>query len=157
PGQSRLARGLWEVARGSALSPEPPSAAELGRRYVALAAENLGQPGFRELILRAADLETGGVLPFLLLQDAYRSRFAGNRARGEGARRDGAPSAVDLRATGYASLFFDAVVTGLLPAPAAPVRRVAFPKGGIHAGEVHRLSDATLAGGSGLSEALQAG
>src|SRR4029079_2229212 len=38
-----------------------------------------------------------------------------------------------------------------------PVRRVSFPKGGIFAGESHRLTESGLAGGAGLSEAIAAG
>jgi hypothetical protein len=145
------------VARGSTLSPRPPSDADLGRRYVALAADNLGQPGFRELILRAADLETGRALPFLLLADGARAAFSTARGRGSRSRLDGLPTAVDLRAPGYDALFFDVVASGL-PAPLpVPLVRVAFPKGGIHAGETHRLAEATLAGGCGLAEALAAG
>jgi hypothetical protein len=157
PARQRLVRGLWEIARGSASSGRPPSDAELGRRYVALAAENLGQPGFRELILRTADLETGAVLPFVLLQDAHRDAFAAARHRGSRSRLPGIPGAIDLRAEGYDALFLDAVTTGVLPPMVAPVQRVAFPKGGIYAGEVHRLTDAVVASGSGISEALAAG
>jgi hypothetical protein len=65
--------------------------------------------------------------------------------------------AVDLRAPGYPELLFDAVLTGLLPGLAAPLRRVAFPRGGLHDGEVHRLADAVLASGAGISEAMAAG
>jgi len=156
-GAARLAKGLWEIARGSAISSFPSSEAELGRRYVALVAENLGQPGFRELILRTADLDTGTVLPFILLDDAHRATFAAARSRGPRSRLEGIPGAVDLRGAGYDTLFFDAAVTGLLPPGAAPVRRVAFPRGGIHAGELHRLTDAALAGGCGIAEAVAAG
>jgi len=156
-GGARLAKGLWEIARGSAISSFPTSEAELGRRYVALVSENLGQPGFRELILRTADLDTGTVLPFLLLGDAHRAAFAAARSRGPRSRLDGIPGAVDLRGEGYDTLLFDAAVTGLLPPGAAPVRRVAFPRGGIHAGEQHRLTDAALAGGCGIAEAVAAG
>ena len=149
PGLDRLKRSLWEVARGAALSGGPPSEAELGRRYVALLAENLGEPGFRELVLRATDLDRGGALAFVLLRD------------GEGAaprEREGAlASAVDLRASGHDALFFDALATGLLCPMAMPLRRVSFPKGAVHAGETHRLTDATFAGGSGIREALAAG
>jgi hypothetical protein len=155
--RQRLARGLWEIARGSASSARPPSDAELGRRYVALAAENLGQPGFRELILRTADLETGAVLPFVLLQDGHRDSFAAARTRGARSRLRGIPGAIDLRAEGYDALFVDAVMTGVLPPMVAPVQRVAFPKGGLYAGEVHRLTDAVVTTGSGISEALAAG
>jgi hypothetical protein len=157
PGQNRLRRGLWEIARGPALSRTPPSEAELGERFVALAAENLGQPGFRELILRTADLDGEGVLPFVLLQDEHRTAFAAARARQPRSRLEGIPGAVDLRAPGYGAMLFEAVMTGLLPPLAAPVRRVAFPKGGLFGGETHRLSDATLVMGAGLSEALAAG
>src|SRR5262249_30020309 len=49
PGRRRLLDALWQIARGPAISTRPPSEAELGRRYVSLLGENLGQPGFREL------------------------------------------------------------------------------------------------------------
>jgi len=157
PARKRLSDALWEVARGSAISADAPSESELGKRFVALLAENLGQPGFRELILRAADLETGNVLPFVLLHDSARAAFASTRARGPRSRLEGIPDAVDLREPGHDSLLFDAVITGLLPPLVAPVRRVAFPRGGIFAGETHRLADATLTAGCGISEAIAAG
>jgi len=157
PGQERLRRGLWEIARGAALSSGPPSEAELGRRYVALAAENLGQPGFREMVLCTADLDAGGTLPFLLLAEEHRAAFAATRGRGPHAGGEVRPAGVDLLAPGHAELLFDAVVTGLLPPVALPVRRVAFPKGDPFGGQTHRLTDATLLAGSGLSEALAAG
>jgi hypothetical protein len=155
--EERLRRMLWTVASGPAVSADAPPAEELSKRYTALLAENLGQPGFRELILRVADLETGAALPLVLLQDVHRAAFAAARARGSRQRSEGIPGGVDMRRSGYEALFFDAVVTGLLPLLGAPVRRVTFPKGGVHAGEVHRLADAALVGGSGLSEALAAG
>jgi hypothetical protein len=154
PGQDRLRRGLWSVAHGDALARSVPRSAELGARYVSLVSENLGQPGFRELILRTADLDTGAVLPFVLLSDTHRTAFAGTR----GPRtREGIPGAVDLRAPGYDALLFEAVATALAPPLAGPVRRVSFPRGAFHPGETHRLVDATTAGGSGLAEALAAG
>jgi hypothetical protein len=153
-GRERLCRRLWEIARGHTLSAAPPSETELGKRYVSLAAENLGQPGFRELILRTADLEAGGPLCFALLQETPRAAFETWRNRPSG---DGAQGVVNLRTPDYDVLFFDAVLTGLLPPWAAGVRRVLFPKGGPYGGEVHRLADASLVGGCGLSEALAAG
>ena len=125
---------------------------------MALLAENLGQPGFRELILRAANLETGRVLPFAVLEDAHRKAFLAAQGR-EGTRggQEGQPGAVDLRAPGYEALLFDAAAAGLLPSLTGPVRRVAFPRGGLHSGETHRLTEATLLGGCGISEAVAAG
>jgi hypothetical protein len=157
PARRRLARGLWEIARGSAVSGRTPTDDELGRRYVSMLTDNLGQPGFRELIVRASDLDAGVPLPFVALREPWRSRFAASRARGPRSRVDGMPGAVDLTAVGYESLLFPAVFTGLLAPPLAPVCRVTFPRGGAHAGEVHRLADAILAGGCGIGEALAAG
>lgn len=149
PGLERLKRSLWAVARGAALSGGAPSDAELGRRYVALLAENLGEPGFRELVLRAADLDRGDALAFVLLREDHGSASAAH----EGALAD----AVDLLAGGNDALLFDALATGLLCPMAMPLRRVSFPRGAVHAGETHRLTDATFAGGSGIREALAAG
>jgi hypothetical protein len=157
PAGARLRRGLWEVARGVALSGPVPSPAELGRRYTALAFENLGQPGFRELILRSADLETGRALPFLLLQDASRASFATALLRDRRAPVDGLVEAVDLRTPEHAVLLFDAVLSGLLPAPILPPLRVEFPRGGVFPGETHRLAESGLVAGSGVREALDAG
>ncbi|HEV7500833.1 MAG TPA: hypothetical protein VGQ33_12555 [Vicinamibacteria bacterium] len=157
PARDRLLEALWEIARGPAISSRRPAEAEVGRRYVSLLSENLGQPGFRELILRTADLETGGPLPFVVLDDVHRATFAAARTRGPRSRVEGLPGAVDLRAPGYDALVFDAVMTGLLPPGVVPVRRVSFPRGGIFAGESHRLTEAGLAGGSGLAEAIAAG
>ena len=145
---------------GAALDASTSSEAELGRRYVTLLTENFGQPGFRELILRTADLETGRVLPFVVLQDAHRkpflaaqSREGGARPRAAGSRRaDGAGEPAGIR-----PLFFDAAATRPARLGAGPVRRVSFPRGGLHAGETHRLTEATLLGGCGISEAVAAG
>ena len=148
-GLARLRRGLWETARGASLSGGPPSDHELGRRYVALLADNLGEPGFRELVLRAADLDRGKSIAFYLLR----------RPEGGAPRADEGPLAdgVDLGVPGHDVLCFDALATGLLCPMAMPMRRVSFPKGAVHAGETHRLTDATFVPGSGIREALAAG
>lgn len=148
PGLERLRAGLWDVARGAAIKGGPPADAELGRRYAALLAENLGEPGFRELVVRTADIDRGGPLAFALLGDAAPAPRAG-----EGPLAD----AVDLGARGCDALVFDALATGLLCPVALPLRRVTFPRGAVHAGETHRLTDAALCGGSGIREALAAG
>ena len=153
PGLARLRRGLWQIARGAALSGGPPSAAELGRRYASLLAENLGEPGFRELILRVADLDRGDALTFALLKEG-----AGEDEDPRAQMRVAAlEDAVDLRTPEHAALFFDAVATGLLCPMGLPLRRISFPKGGVHAGETHRLTDATFVPGTGIAEALAAG
>ncbi len=149
PGLQRLQAVLWQVAGGAAARTPAPSEAELGRRYVSMLAENLGQPGFRELVLRTADLDRGGPLAFVLLRDAP----------GVGAPRRTGPlaDAVDLLGAGQDALFFDALATGLSCPLAMPLRRVSFPKGAVHAGETHRLTDATFVAGCGIAEAVAAG
>ena len=153
----RLRKSLLEVSRGVALSGPAPAAGELSHKYVALLVENLGQPGFRELILRAGDLETGRALPFTLLHDGPRAAFVAARARQRRKHAEGLPDAIDLRSGEHAALLEGAVSTGLLPPLIAPALRMAFPRGGIFAGETHRLTDASLVSGSGLEEALDAG
>jgi hypothetical protein len=143
PALRRLRRGLAEIARGASLAGAAASDAELGRRLVALLLENLGEPGFRELIVRVADLERAGSLAFALLRDP--SPLLG---------RD---DAFDLAAPGCFALLFDALAAGLMLPPALPPRRVVFPKGALHAGETHRLTDASLVPGCGIEEALAAG
>jgi hypothetical protein len=91
-------------------------------------------------------MERGGALAFALLRDEGTLRPL------EGALADG----VDLRAPGHDVLFFDALATGLLCPMAMPMRRLEFPRGAAHAGETHRLTDATLVPGSGIAEALAA-
>jgi hypothetical protein len=154
PAATRLRSALWELSRGNVVAVHPTSDAEIGKRYVAVLAENLGQPGFRELILRAADLDAGDVLPFLLLSEPHRTLFLQAHARS--ARSDGQPLAIELRGGGE-TMLFDAVLSGLLPPLTAPVRRVSFPRRGLFGGEVHRLSESTLGGGCGISEAILAG
>jgi hypothetical protein len=156
--RGRLLGALAEATRSAVSTSNRPDEAELGRRYAALLGENLGQPGFRELVLRVADLETGRTLPFVALDETRRGAFVAARGRASGERAD-APSgdAVDLRQPAGEGLLFDAVFAGLLPPLLCGVRRLSFPRGGLFAGQVHRVVDATLAGGSGLAEALQAG
>lgn len=157
PGEERLGRALWEVARGPATSSSAPSTGELSKRFVGLLAENLGQPGFRELILRVADLESAAPLSFVLLQDEHRAAYAAVQAKTFRPRTGVVPGTIDLKGAGYETLAYDAIRTGLLPPLGGPCCRIAFPRGGLYAGEVHRVADATVAGGCGLSEAVAAG
>ncbi len=154
PAAVRLQRWLGELARQAGLPAGAAPGDDVGRRYVGALFENLGQPGFRELILRAADLDTGGVLSFAVLREPHRARHIAFRAR------DGAGStvAIDLGTPGSERLVLPALLSGvLLPPPLSPPVRVSLPRGGRHGGETHRLTDGTVAGGCGLSEALLAG
>jgi hypothetical protein len=152
PAATRLRDSLWDVCRGQLTAKRPDADAEIGQKLVSVLAENLGQPGFRELIVRASDLDSGEVLPFVLLSDPHRAAFVAQRSR-ESHTPDGQPALVDLRQN--EEMLFDAVLTGLLPPLLTPVRRVAFSRHGLYGGEVHRLSESP--GGDAIADAITAG
>ena len=91
----RCAAELWNLIRGAAPIPTPPRV-ELGRRYLELLADNLGQPGFRELLITVHDMDARRDLVFALLESRLRPRFFG-RAAASGARAAG-PSSVPAAA-----------------------------------------------------------
>jgi hypothetical protein len=65
---------IWHLIRGAAVL-ERPTAAAVGRRYAEVLSESLGQPGFRELILTATDLDARRDLIVALLRDPYPRSF----------------------------------------------------------------------------------
>src|SRR5260221_302053 len=66
--------GLWDLLRGGA-HVRQPAASDLSRRYAELLAENLGQPGFRELLLIAHDVDARHDVVFALLEPNTRRAF----------------------------------------------------------------------------------
>ena len=74
----------------------PPVAAALGRRYAEVLAENLGQPGFRELMLVATDLDARRDVVGALLREPYRAASSWRRAPAA----IGAPEVLDLAGAG---------------------------------------------------------
>jgi hypothetical protein len=80
--------GLWDLLRGGA-NVTRPARTDLSRRYAELLADNLGQPGFRELLIVAHDLDARHDVVFALLPRFApavfcvdpRGRTAGRRRR----------------------------------------------------------------------------
>ena len=76
---------MWDLLRGAAQLKEP-SPLELCRRFIELVAENLGQPGVRELLLAVHDLDAHRDLVFALVgcarQDLHRG-WLGRRFPGD--------------------------------------------------------------------------
>ena len=144
--EREIARRLWEVARGPALNEPPPDTAEIGRQYAALIAENAGQPGFRGLVLRAANLDAPGPLVLKLTADG---RASSRAALGD--------DLLDLQEPSAAPLLYDVVASAFSAAPMVSPRRVRLPKQGVFGGEVHRIAEASAISGSGLSEAIAMG
>jgi len=131
---------LWNLIRGAAAIAPPPRQ-DLGRRYVELLAENLGQPGFRELLLVAHDMDARRDVLFALLRDEYRTRFFAHRAdpaRGTGGGR--AAEAFDLAGVGREHVI-DALAASLCVPMATDPHLLRFPTEGPWRGETHRVCD----------------
>jgi hypothetical protein len=130
----RAATSLWSLIRGAA-ALAPPSRVDLGRRYLELLSENLGQPGFRELLLVAHDVDAHRDLLFALLGPAHRQRFFARDA--EGGR---AAEAFDLAGVARDHLM-DAVAACVAIPVATDPHVLRFPVDGTWRGEAHRACD----------------
>lgn len=148
----RLRGGLWRIVRGAAPLGEP-APAELSRRYAELVADNLGQPGFRELLLTVHDLDARRDLVFALLATTFRKPFF---ARSSGADARSHPDLIDLAAAGR-----DHVLDALRGAVSLPgltdAHPIVFAPESYWRGEVHRLHARPDALGRLLGEAHAAG
>lgn len=134
---ARALAELWNLIRGAApiAAPEP---SDLARRYVELLSDNLGQPGFRELLVAVHDLDARRDVVFALLNQPHRPRFFG---------RPGAPDAAAryLEAFDLAGVSRDHAFDALAAALALPVATephlTTFAAEGPWRGETHRLCD----------------
>ncbi len=145
-----FAGALWHLIRGAA-GPEPPAAAAIGRRYAEVLGENLGQPGFRELILVAADLDSRRDVVAALLREPHRREFLAPRAG-----RDRRAEVVDLSGLGREHAF-DVIAGALTPPLACEPACVTFAADSFWRGETHRLCDRPGAINRVLEEVSAAG
>src|SRR5262245_52181888 len=76
---------LWELIRGASQLKQP-ARTDLARRYAELVADNLGQPGFRELLIIAHAVDGGRDLVFALVGEARRRDLV-RRARTDDAEQ----------------------------------------------------------------------
>lgn len=150
---SRSIVELWNLIRGAA-PLALPGLPELGRKYVELLTENLGQPGFRELMILSHDMDARRDLVFAVLRESHRSRFFGRPNADDRAARQ--IEALDL--TGVAR---EHTLDGLASALAVPIATephlVTFSTEGPWRGETHRLCDRPGALARLLEEAAVAG
>jgi hypothetical protein len=148
PGLNQVRESLWSVFRGPATAKAPPPA-DLSRRYADLLVENLGQPGFRELIVTALDLETRDDLVFAMLSHPRRLAFF-RRAGGRGG------DLVDLAGPGRSQVL-DAVAAAVsLPVMTEP-HLISFSPESYWKGETHRVCDRPAAVTRLLHELAMAG
>ena len=141
---------LWNLIRGAAAIAPPPRA-DLGRRYVDLLAENLGQPGFRELLVVVHDIDARSDLLFALLAEGHRQRFFGRGAAGPRAAE-----AFDLAGAARDHLM-DALAGALAVPVATDPHLLAFASEGPWRGETHRVCDRPASLARMLEEAASAG
>ncbi|MGQ0732710.1 MAG: patatin-like phospholipase family protein [Acidobacteriota bacterium] len=146
-----FSKGLWDLMKGGAMLRQPV-AADLSRRVSELLADNLGQPGFRELLLTVHDLDARRDLVFGLVREPFR-RTLFPPPSATGVRR---AEAFDL-----AGLAQDHVVDVMRAALSVPgltePALVGFSADSYWRGEVHRLLDRPAALSRLLEEAAAAG
>ncbi|MEW6321569.1 MAG: hypothetical protein AB1635_10830, partial [Acidobacteriota bacterium] len=142
---------VWDLLKGGA-SLRAPAPADLSRRYTELLSENLGHPGFRELLLVAHDLDARRDLVFGLVRDPYR-RALFPPPGGPGLRR---AEAFDLAGLSREHAMSALAAALSLPGLTDPAL-VRFAADSYWRGEVHRLTDRPASLARLLEEAAAAG
>lgn len=145
PGLRSIRASLWNVFRGPAAAKEP-SPADLSRRYTELLFENLGQPGFRELIIATLDVETRSDLVFAAIGESRRQTFF-QRGRGD---------LIDLSGVGRGQVFDALAASVCMPVLTEP-HLLAFSPESYWKGETHRICDRVGALARLLDEIAAAG
>jgi hypothetical protein len=125
---------VWQLIRGAAPTTLPATPA-LGRRYGEVLAENLGQPGFRELIVAATDLDTRRDVVAVLLRGQYTNEFMAPRPG-----RDRRSEVIDLAGIGREHAF-DLINAAVTPPLVCDPALVKFSSESFWRGETHRLCD----------------
>ena len=124
---------IWQLIRGASRDAQPP--ADSGRRYADVLADSLGQPGFRELMIVATDLDARGDVVAALLREPYRRDFIAPRPG-----RERRAEAFDLAGAGREHAL-DLMAAALTPPVVCEPRLVTFASDGFWRGETHRLCD----------------
>lgn len=147
---NHFTHGLWELLRGGA--SRTPKTEDLSGRFCDRLVDNLGQPGFREILLVVHDLDARQDVLFAMLKGAYKRGFFG--ARGGDSRR---PSeAFDLG--GAARDHVGHILRAALTVPgASSVPLLPFGADTFWRGERHRLTDRPAALERLLEETARAG
>jgi len=143
--------GLWDLLRGGT-SLKTPAAGDLSRRYAELLTENLGQPGFSELLLTVHDLDARRDLVFGLVREPFR-RTLFPPPGAAGPRR---AEAFDLAGLARDHLI-DVVRAALGVAGLTDASLMRFGADTYWRGEAHRLIDRPPALSRLLEEAAAAG
>jgi len=125
---------VWQLIRGAA-PVTPPAMEQIGRRYAEVLLESLGQPGFRELIVIATDLDSRRDLIGALVSEPYARPFLAARPD-----RDRRAEVLDLTGAGRDHAI-DLVAAALTPPVGFDPWLVTFAPDSHWRGETHRLTD----------------
>ncbi len=150
PARHAFTAAIWQLIRGAA-PVTPPSLSALGRRYAEVLAESLGQPGFRELIVVATDLDTRRDTVGALVREPYAQEFLAARPD-----RDRRSEVLDLAGPGR-DRAMDLVAAALTPPVSCDPCLVTFASDSYWRGETHRFSDRPGAVHRVLEEVAAAG
>ena len=146
--------GLWRLITGGTKAAQP-NPVELSRRYAEVLGDNLGQPGFRELIVVAHDMDTRRDVVLAALMEPWRKPFFGRRT-GTVPSPERTSETLDLTGADR-----DHVVDILSASQCLPVVTdpwpVTFATESYWRGETHRLCDRPECVGRLLEEAAAAG
>ena len=129
-----FAGALWQLLQVGDPVARPTRAA-IARRYAEVLTESVGQPGFRELMIVATDLDSRRDVVAALLREPYRRDFLAPR---QGVERRS--EVLDLAGSDRDHAF-DVLAAGLTPPVACDPHLVAFGIDTYWRGETHRLCD----------------
>lgn len=150
PLRTAIGSSIWQLIRGAG-GDAPPASVLFGRRLSEVLAENLGQPGFRELMIVTSDLDTRRDLVAALLREPYRQEFVAARAGRE--RRS---EVLDLAGAGRDHAI-DMVSGAVTPPLGAEPHLMTFAPDSYWRGETHRVCDRPGAVSRLLEELAAAG
>ena len=134
PLQRAVLNSLWRLLSGGG-GDGRPSNLVFSRRYAEVLQESIGQPGFRELIVLATDLDSRSDIVAALLREPYRRDFFG-RVPG----RERLAEGLDLAGTGRDHLI-DLAAGALTPSVGFDAQPITFGESSFWRGETHLLSD----------------
>jgi hypothetical protein len=153
PAVTAVTASLWRLLGGAAGARQPKPAA-LSRAYAELLRENLGQPGFRELVLTVHNLDMRRDFVFALLAERYRRDFFRPAERPAGER----PASELFDLAGVARDHVMEALDAALRLPlATEVGTLRFPPESYWCGEQHRAVERPGAADRLLDELPAAG
>jgi hypothetical protein len=150
PVRQLIAAALWNGIKGAA-PVERPETTALSRRFCEVLQENLGQPGFREVVTVATDLDARRDIVAALLREPFREEFLAPRPG-----RDRRTEVFDLAGVGRDHAV-DVVSAAVTPPVLSEPYPMTFAAEGYWRGETHRTCDRPGTAARLLEEVAAAG